>query len=73
MENCNGGEMFDRLVEQPESCFNEAYTRTIATAMLGALTYLHGMNVIHRDLKLENILYVLRNAGIDLHRAPCVS
>lgn len=37
MEKCNGGELFDRLVQQPQSRFNENYSRQITSALLSAL------------------------------------
>ena len=38
MEKCNGGELFDRLVEQPGSRYNESYTRTLASGTYPVVT-----------------------------------
>lgn len=49
--------MFD-LIESSDGCgFGEDAGRLFLNQMLDALEYCHGtMNVVHRDLKLENIL-----------------
>jgi calcium-dependent protein kinase len=57
MERCTGGELFDRLYEQPNARFKEAAVKDIVVKMLSALSYLHANKIIHRDLKLENFLF----------------
>lgn len=55
MELAKGGEVFDRLVE--EGNFSEKVASTLVVQLLHAVEYLHEQGVVHRDLKLENILY----------------
>ena len=63
MELCTGGELFDKLYEQPVQDgekaprFVEADAQYLIKRMLGALNYLHSNNIAHRDLKLENFIF----------------
>lgn len=53
-ELCSGGELFDFLAENGR--LSEAETRPIFGQLCLALNYVHDMQVVHRDLKLENVL-----------------
>ena len=53
-ELCCGGELFDYLVEKGR--LSESETRVIFGQLCLAVDYLHDNNVVHRDLKLENVL-----------------
>lgn len=52
-ELCLGGELFDRLDEQPDYHYTEAECARLVKQMLSAVRYLHSKGIIHRDLKLE--------------------
>lgn len=39
----------------------EPYVITIMKQLLNAFAYLHSMNIIHRDIKTENILVTMTN------------
>lgn len=56
-ELCLGGELFDRLDEQPDYHYTEAECARLIKQMLCAVRYIHSKGIIHRDLKLENFLF----------------
>lgn len=56
MEYCRGGtivEILDRLRKQ-----SEALIVHIVKQLLSALAYMHSLNIIHRDIKLDNIVFL---------------
>lgn len=56
MEYMAGGELYDRLAEKRQ--YTEEATAEATHQMLLAVAYLHAHKIAHRDLKLENFLYV---------------
>lgn len=56
-ELCVGGELFDRLDEQPDYHYTETECARLIKQMLCAVRYIHSKGIIHRDLKLENFLF----------------
>jgi hypothetical protein len=58
-ELCLGGELFDRLDEQPDYHYTEAECARLIKQMLCAVRYLHSKGIIHRDLKLVRIEVLL--------------
>ena len=68
MECCAGGELFDRLVDnpQPKGHFTEHTTQRYCIQMASALKYLHDSNIVHRDLKLENFLLTTNKPNAEI-------
>lgn len=54
-ELCEGG---DLLQFANRNTLTSTVTREIVTQILSAVSYMHKMNILHRDLKLENIVIV---------------
>jgi len=59
MEILQGGELYERIVKQKK--FTEENAATITRQIFEALAYLHEIGIVHRDLKLENLLLVSKN------------
>ena len=57
-ELCTGGDLFDRLEKMPDFHYTEAQCAKLVKQMLSAICYLHKNHIIHRDLKLENFLFL---------------
>eukprot|EP01082_Thalassiosira_pseudonana_P015982 g14270.t1 g14270 contig9:1504932-1507607(-) len=55
-ELCTGGDLSTRKL-------NEHDCKNVVEQVLRALVYLHRMGVVHRDIKLENILYENHSKG----------
>jgi len=56
LDLATGGELYQRL--QIENRFNELDAKHVIYSLLDACAYLHEMDIVHRDIKLENILLV---------------
>uniref|UniRef100_K3WH13 Uncharacterized protein n=1 Tax=Globisporangium ultimum (strain ATCC 200006 / CBS 805.95 / DAOM BR144) TaxID=431595 RepID=K3WH13_GLOUD len=54
MELCTGGELYDSIVKR--GCYSEADAADIMKQLLSALQALHKYNILHLDIKPENIL-----------------
>jgi calcium/calmodulin-dependent protein kinase-4 len=55
MPRCKGGELFDFLVNETE--VSEKECRRIVTEILTAVGHLHDNQLVHRDVKPENIMF----------------
>ncbi|KAF4680056.1 hypothetical protein FOZ60_014130 [Perkinsus olseni] len=55
MEACLGGELYERLAKLNR--YSERDAAKILRHILYAVSYLHSLNICHRDLKLENFVY----------------
>ncbi|XP_070594816.1 MAP kinase-activated protein kinase 3 isoform X1 [Erythrolamprus reginae] len=57
MECLEGGELFTRIQERGDQAFTEKEASEIMRDIGTAIQHLHGMNIAHRDVKPENLLY----------------
>jgi calcium-dependent protein kinase len=64
MEYWEGGELLEYICKS--GTFTEGMACKILKQILSALSYLHSQNIIHSDVKAENIMFVNKNAE-DLH------
>ena len=60
MEECKGGEIFDRIIEhiQSKKMYSEKDAAEILQQVMSAVEYCHNNGICHRDLKPENLLYL---------------
>ncbi|GFR81527.1 serine/threonine kinase 33 [Elysia marginata] len=54
MEVCEGGDLAKLLQKRQQ--LNEADTKQVMLSLAEAIKYLHQLGILHRDLKLENLL-----------------
>jgi len=55
IEYLSGGDLFDYL-ERRDFKIDEARAKTITRQICSAVYYLHSYGIVHRDLKLENVM-----------------
>jgi len=60
MEECKGGEIFDRIIQhiQEKKMYSEKDAAIIFEQVMSCIAYCHNRNICHRDLKPENLLYL---------------
>lgn len=56
MELLSGGELFERIVKK--GCFSEPEAAALFSQIMLSMEYLHSLDIVHRDVKPENILYI---------------
>ncbi|KPA79019.1 putative protein kinase [Leptomonas pyrrhocoris] len=56
MEYVRGGDLFDYVVGRGRNPFTEAEARHLFVQLLEALLYIHRRNIVHCDVKPENVL-----------------
>jgi len=59
MEYCEGGELLEYIAKS--GVFTEDMASHIMKQILSAIAYLHSQNIIHSDLKAENIMLVQKD------------
>ncbi|TTT14224.1 CaM kinase-like vesicle-associated protein [Bagarius yarrelli] len=58
LELATGREVFDWILDQ--GYYSEKDTSNVVRQVLEAVAYLHSLNIVHRNLKLENLVYYNR-------------
>ena len=59
MEYCNGGELYktlEKYMDKYKKPFSQEIVQNLMRQIVNAFKYIHGKKIIHRDIKLENIL-----------------
>eukprot|EP01038_Epipyxis_sp_PR26KG_P006844 gene6844-9369_t len=64
LEHLSGGELFEKLLEK--EIYNENDARDVAVQILKAIKYCHDQDLIHRDVKPENLLLSSKKNDVDL-------
>jgi len=63
MELMEGGEVFDRIAKNG-GAFSEDDAADALWQMLLAVNYMHSQGMVHRDIKLENFLYMKKDGNL---------
>ena len=68
IEYCDGGELLHRIRERNEkgNPYKEKEIAEIFKEIISAIAYCHDNNVVHRDLKLENILFINKDENSEI-------
>ena len=64
MEQCIGGSLLDKLIEKIDEegkAYSESEAANIFKQIMLGINYCHNQGIAHRDLKLENILFLSKN------------
>ena len=64
MEQCIGGSLLDQLIkkiEEEKHAYTESEAAHIFKQIMLGVSYCHNQGIAHRDLKLENILFLSKN------------
>lgn len=64
MELCNGGELFDRIIQKGN--YSERKAAELIKIIVGVVQACHSLGVMHRDLKPENFLLVNKDDDFSL-------
>jgi 5'-AMP-activated protein kinase catalytic alpha subunit len=56
MELCQGRNLYHHIKKRPNKCLTETEAIPVFRQIVSAVIYMHALGLVHRDLKLENIL-----------------
>jgi len=65
MELCTGGPLVSRMKDHRNG-YNESTAATLMEKMISAVLYCHHHGVVHRDIKLDNMLFADPSEGAEL-------
>lgn len=65
VELVKGGDLFDAITVAQK--FSEEQAALMVTHLTSALAYLHNMNIVHRDVKPENLLVSICSVTCEKH------
>jgi len=57
MELLTGGELFKKIVTSPEKRLDEETSLNYFQILINTVNFCHSKGIIHRDLKVENIMF----------------
>ncbi|XP_053577082.1 MAP kinase-activated protein kinase 3 [Bombina bombina] len=66
MECMQGGELFTQIQQRGDQAFTEREASEIMRDIGMAIQHLHGLNIAHRDVKPENLLYTTKESNAEL-------
>uniref|UniRef100_A0A1A8LLC1 non-specific serine/threonine protein kinase n=2 Tax=Nothobranchius pienaari TaxID=704102 RepID=A0A1A8LLC1_9TELE len=61
LEYCNGGNLYDKIVQQKGKLFTEELVVWYLYQIASAVAHIHNAGVIHRDIKTQNIFLTKTN------------
>ncbi|CAG8522798.1 666_t:CDS:2 [Cetraspora pellucida] len=65
MEYCEAGSLWEVRNKRPQKRFNEVEVAFVMREVLKGLEFLHGLGIIHRDIKAQNIL-ISNDGGVKI-------
>ncbi|KAF2674128.1 kinase-like protein [Microthyrium microscopicum] len=66
---CPGGDLFE-LASEHQDVLSPQFVQRIFAELVSAVSYLHGKNIVHRDLKLENVLVNVHRSSLRSIQEP---
>uniref|UniRef100_A0A8C5PSM5 non-specific serine/threonine protein kinase n=1 Tax=Leptobrachium leishanense TaxID=445787 RepID=A0A8C5PSM5_9ANUR len=66
MECMQGGELFTRIQQRGDQAFTEREASEIMRGIGTAIQHLHELDIAHRDVKPENLLYTSKDSNAEL-------